>query len=58
MAARPLVYVSTATGLSGRGGAVAASYGLAFLRERPGSNQMLGVLLSLAGVFALLYLGG
>jgi len=37
---------------------VAASYGLAFLRERLEPNQVLGVLLSLAGVFALLYLGG
>ena len=46
------------TALSGMGGAVAASYGLAFLRERLEPNQMLGVLLSLAGVFALLYLGG
>jgi len=44
--------------LSGMGGAVAASYGLAFLRERLEPNQVLGVLLSLAGVFALLYLGG
>ena len=46
------------TALSGMGGAVAASYGLAFLKERLEPNQMLGVLLSLAGVFALLYLGG
>jgi len=45
------------TALSGMGGAVATSYGLAFLRERLEPNQMLGVLLSLAGVFALL-LGG
>ena len=44
--------------LSGMGGAVAATYGLAFLRERLEPNQVLGVLLSLAGVFALLYLGG
>ena len=44
--------------LSGMGGAVAASYGLAFLKERLEPNQVLGVLLSLAGVFALLYLGG
>jgi len=44
--------------LSGMGGAVAASYGLAFLKERLEPNQMLGVLLSLAGVFALLYFGG
>jgi drug/metabolite transporter (DMT)-like permease len=46
------------TALSGMGGAVAASYGFAFLKERLEPNQMLGVLLSLAGVFALLYLGG
>ena len=46
------------TALSGMGGAVAASYGLAFLKERLEPNQMLGVLLSIAGVFALLYLGG
>ena len=46
------------TALSGMGGAVAASYGLAFLKERLEPNQMLGVLLSLAGVFALLYFGG
>jgi len=45
------------TALSGMGGAVAASYGLAFLKERLERNQMLGVLLSLAGVFTLLYLG-
>jgi len=46
------------TALSGMGGAVAASYGLAFLKERLEPNQMLGILLSIAGVFALLYLGG
>ena len=46
------------TALSGMGGAVAASYGLAFLKERLERTQVLGVLLSLAGVFALLYLGG
>ncbi len=46
------------TALSGMGGAVAASYGLAFLKERLETNQMLGVFLSLAGVFVLLYLGG
>ena len=44
--------------LSGMGGAVAASYGLAFLGERLEPNQVLGVVLSLAGVFTLLYLGG
>jgi drug/metabolite transporter (DMT)-like permease len=46
------------TALSGMGGAVAASYGLAFLKERLERNQMLGVMLSLGGVFVLLYLGG
>ena len=46
------------TALSGMGGAVAAGYGLAFLKERLEPNQVLGMLLSLAGVFALLYLGG
>jgi len=46
------------TALSGMGGAVAASYGLAFLRERLEPNQVLGVVLSLVGVFVLLYLGG
>ena len=46
------------TALSGLGGAVAASYGLAFLRERLELNQIVGVLLSLLGVFTLLYLGG
>ena len=46
------------TALSGMGGAVAASYGLAFLKERLEPNQMLGVILSVAGVFVLLYLGG
>ena len=40
------------------GGAVAASYGLAFLRERLEPNQVLGVMLALIGVFVLLYLGG
>jgi drug/metabolite transporter (DMT)-like permease len=44
--------------LSGMGGAVAATYGLVFLKERLELNQMLGVLLSLFGVFMLLYLGG
>lgn len=46
------------TALSGMGGAVATSYGLAFLKENLESNQMLDVLLTLTGVFALLYLGG
>lgn len=44
--------------LSGMGGAVAASYGLIFLKERLELNQFAGVLLSLLGVFVLLYLGG
>jgi uncharacterized membrane protein len=44
--------------LSGMGGAVATSYGLAFLKERLEPNQVIGVLLSLLGVFTLLYLGG
>ncbi len=44
--------------LSGMGGAVAASYGLVLLKERLEPNQVLGVLLSLLGVFTLLYLGG
>jgi len=44
--------------VSGMGGAVAAAYGLLFLRERLEANQVLGVALALAGVFTLLYLGG
>jgi drug/metabolite transporter (DMT)-like permease len=44
--------------LSGMGGAVAASYGLVFLKEHLEPNQIAGVLLSLIGVFTLLYLGG
>ena len=44
--------------VSSMGGAVAASYGIAFLRERLESNQMMGVFLSLLGVFTLLYFGG
>jgi len=46
------------TALSSMGGAVAASYGLVFLKERLEPNQVVGVLLSLLGVFTLLYLGG
>jgi drug/metabolite transporter (DMT)-like permease len=44
--------------ISGMGGAVAASYGLYFLKERLEPNQLVGVVLSLLGVFVLLYLGG
>ena len=46
------------TAISGMGGAVAASYGLALLKERLELNQIIGVVLSLLGVFTLLYLGG
>jgi drug/metabolite transporter (DMT)-like permease len=42
--------------LSGMGGAVATTYAIAFLKERPEANQIVGIILSLAGVFALLYL--
>jgi len=44
--------------IGGMGGAVAASYGLVFLKERLEPNQMVGVILALVGVFTLLYLGG
>jgi len=43
--------------LSGMGGAVATAYALAFLKERLERNQVLGIILSFAGVFTLLYLG-
>jgi len=46
------------TAISGMGGAVAASYGIAFLKERLEPNQLIGVIFSLAGVFVLLYFGG
>lgn len=46
-----------AIALSGMGGAFATSYAIAFLRERLELNQLLGVVLSLAGVFTLLYFG-
>ncbi|MBI3840398.1 MAG: EamA family transporter [Thaumarchaeota archaeon] len=44
--------------LSGMGGAVASAYAMVFLKERLEKNQALGLVLSLAGVFTLLYLGG
>lgn len=46
------------TALSGMGGAIAAVYGMSLLRERLEKNQLLGALLSVAGVFVLLYFGG
>jgi len=46
------------TAISGMGGAVAASYGIVFLKERLEPNQLIGVMLSLVGVFVLLYFGG
>ncbi|MDG6899074.1 MAG: EamA family transporter [Nitrososphaerota archaeon] len=45
------------TAISGMGGAVAAGYGLVLLKERLEPNQIIGVVMSLLGVFALLYLG-
>lgn len=42
--------------LSGMGGAVAAAYALVLLKERLEKNQLLGMALSIAGVFVLLYL--
>jgi uncharacterized membrane protein len=44
------------TALSGMGGAFATTYAMAFLREKLEPNQLAGILLSIAGVFALLYL--
>jgi len=44
--------------LSGMGGAVAAAYALVFLRERLEKNQLIGALLSFAGIFTLLFLEG
>ena len=44
--------------LSGLGGAVATACAMTFLRERLEPNQMVGVVLAIAGVFVLLYLGG
>jgi drug/metabolite transporter (DMT)-like permease len=46
------------TAISGIGGAVAAVYGMALLKERLELNQLLGAFLSVAGVFALLYFEG
>ncbi len=46
------------TAISGMGGAVAAGFGLVLLKERLEMNQVLGVVISLLGVFVLLYLGG
>ena len=43
--------------VSGMGGGVAATYALVFLRERLEWNQLLGVLVSILGVFTLLYIG-
>jgi len=44
--------------LSGMGGAVAAGYAMTFLKEKLEWNQVLGVILSVLGVFTLLYFGG
>lgn len=44
--------------ISGMGGAVATGYAMIFLKERLEANQVLGVVLSFTGVFALLYLSG
>jgi drug/metabolite transporter (DMT)-like permease len=44
--------------LAGMGGAVAAAYGFVFLKERLEPNQVVGIFLSIIGVFTLLYLGG
>ena len=44
--------------LSGMGGAVATTYAFTLLKERLEWNQVLGVALSLFGVFTLLYFGG
>ena len=52
------VSLPVVTALSGMGGAVAATYAMVFLRERLERNQVVGILLSFAGVFALLYLEG
>jgi drug/metabolite transporter (DMT)-like permease len=44
--------------LSGMGGAVASSYGIILLKEHLEWNQFAGVVVALAAVFTLLYLGG
>ena len=44
--------------LSGMGAAVVIIYAMVFLHERLEANQVVGVLLSIAGVFAILYLVG
>lgn len=44
--------------LSGLGGAVATAYAMAFLKERLETNQLIGVILAIAGVLVLLFLGG
>ena len=50
--------VPVVAAIAGMGGAVAATYGLVFLKERLEPNQIAGVVLALVGVFTLLYLGG
>ncbi len=44
------------TALSGMGGAFATTYAMTLLREKLEPNQSTGILFSIAGVFALLYL--
>lgn len=44
--------------LSSLGGAVTSSYAMVFLKERLEPNQVIGLLLALAGVSILVYLGG
>lgn len=46
------------TALSGMGGAFATTYAMTLLREKLEPNQLAGIFLSIAGVFALLYLTG
>ena len=46
------------TAISGMGGGVIVIYGMSILKERLEMNQVLGALLSIVGVFALLYFGG